>query len=381
MEDNSNISSDDGGKKLPIAGLLKIPPLAFWSVLLFYLFGFVFSALGTLRDFAMTVLLGLVLSLAMEPIVAKLNKKGIKRGVAAFGTLFLVFTVTIAAVAAIGALVVTQGLELAKDLPNIVEEAALWAESTVGAKINTSQITGPDGPLVGLEERMSEKISGEALSVSGKIGAEFAKLLALGFVAFYLSADGPKIRRSLCRLFRPDRQTHVLKLFELAIAKTGGYLLSRVILAALSMMVHAVGFTLIGVPYPLPMAIWMGVISQLIPVVGTYLAASAPIVLALADQPSIAIMTIIFIVVYQQIENLVAAPRIVGSTVQIHPLLGFVSVIVGAIFAGAAGALIAVPLVATAHAFISSIWRGNDIHADHEDHLLLAGSQESKPAD
>jgi predicted PurR-regulated permease PerM len=82
------------------------------------------------------------------------------------------------------------------------------------------------------------------------------------------------------------------------------------------------------------------------PVIGTYIAASLPLIVALIAQPKAFLPLLIFILVYQQIENYIFAPRITARTMELHPAVAFAAVIAGASVAGVAGALLALPLAA-----------------------------------
>ena len=102
---------------------------------------------------------------------------------------------------------------------------------------------------------------------------------------FYLVADGPRFRRLICSFLRPDRQREVLANWEIAIQKTGGYLYSRLLLGIIQAVFHYIAFVIIGVPYPLALALFVGVVSQFVPVVGTYIANGFPALIALAIDP------------------------------------------------------------------------------------------------
>ena len=102
---------------------------------------------------------------------------------------------------------------------------------------------------------------------------------------YYLVADGPRLRRTVCSRLPPARQERVLHAWELAITKTGGYLYSRALLALLSAFFHWIVFQAIGTPAPVALALWVGLVSQFLPVVGTYLAGILP---ALLDLPRFA---------------------------------------------------------------------------------------------
>ena len=102
----------------------------------------------------------------------------------------------------------------------------------------------------------------------------------------------------------------------------------------------------------------MGLISQFIPTVGTYLAVALPALIAiLSDQPLDAVWVIIFATVYQQVENYWFSPRISSKTMDIHPAVAFGSVIAGAALFGPIGALIGIPVAAAILAFAQAYTR------------------------
>jgi predicted PurR-regulated permease PerM len=167
-------------------------------------------------------------------------------------------------------------------------------------------------------------------------------------------ADGPRLRRSICSRLEPDRQRRVLDTWDLAITKTGGYLYSRALLASLSAFFHWIAFQAIGIPAPVAMALWVGLVSQFLPVIGTYLAGVLPILLAFLDSPLKALISIGFIVVYQQVENYLFAPRVTARTMEIHPAFAFGGAIAGGALLGPIGAILALPAAAMAQALASS---------------------------
>ena len=139
----------------------------------------------------------------------------------------------------------------------------------------------------------------------------------------------PKMRRVICSRLRPDRQRRVLSGWELAIDKTGGYLYSRALLAGLSAFFHWILFQAIGIQAPVAMALWVGLISQFLPVVGTYIAGALPVLVQFVDSPPKALVILIFVIVYQQVENYFLLPRITARTMDLHPAIAFGSAIAG----------------------------------------------------
>jgi predicted PurR-regulated permease PerM len=110
----------------------------------------------------------------------------------------------------------------------------------------------------------------------------------------------------------------------------------------------------LGVPFALPLAIWQGFVSQFIPVVGTYIAAAVPLLVALLEDPWAALFFTIFVLVYQQIENYVLAPRITARTMQLHPAVAFAAALAGGSINGLLGAFIALPAAAVIQATVST---------------------------
>ena len=162
-------------------------------------------------------------------------------------------------------------------------------------------------------------------------------LLTVGLFTFYLVAEGPKLRRNVCSLLSEERQRQVLFVWDLAVSKTGGYIYSRLILAVVSFLVHWLVFWLVGAPFPVPMAMWVGLVSQFVPVIGTYIAGALPVLIGLLDKPSTGLAILIAIVVYQQVENYLLQPKVTAHTMEIHVTVAFGSVIAGGLLLGGGG--------------------------------------------
>jgi predicted PurR-regulated permease PerM len=153
----------------------------------------------------------------------------------------------------------------------------------------------------------------------------------------------------------------VLRAWDVAVEQTGGYVYSRALLAAVSATATWAFLWLIGVPNPLALAIWVGLVSQFVPTVGAYLAGALPALVALLSSPLDAVWVVAFIAAYQQVENYLLAPRITARTMSLHPAVAFGSVIAGAALLGGVGALLALPVSATLQAFGSTYIRRHEV--------------------
>jgi predicted PurR-regulated permease PerM len=205
-------------------------------------------------------------------------------------------------------------------------------------------------------------IGRQALGLGTTLIGTVVSGLAVLLVTFYLVADGPRLRWQLSRRLEPARQKEFLRVWELAIAKTGGYVYSRVLLAVVSAAVHVVAFQFAGLPYAIALGVWVGIVSSVIPVVGLYIAGVLPVVVALANPESASVLVVLVVItVYQQIENYLIQPRITAYSLSLHPAVAFLSVLVGAALLGPVGALLALPAAAIVAALITSYAEEHDV--------------------
>ncbi|CAM5267570.1 hypothetical protein SVIOM342S_08004 [Streptomyces violaceorubidus] len=87
------------------------------------------------------------------------------------------------------------------------------------------------------------------LDVSAQVLGGLFQLLTIVLFSFYFAADGPRLRRGLCSVLPPARQAEVLRAWEIAVDKTGGYLYSRGLMALISGIAHYILLEILAVPY------------------------------------------------------------------------------------------------------------------------------------
>jgi predicted PurR-regulated permease PerM len=309
--------------------------------------------LSRVTGLILALLLAVFVSFALEPAVQYLAGRGWKRG-AATGVVFVVSAViVIAFIAVMVPAIIDQGTAIAADLPDYVNEVTHFLDDWLEVDLSQTMFEGgsPDfGKL--LSDYGSDVASGVLGFGSALLGAVITGLTVALF-AFYLVAEGPKFRRVVLRVFTPDRQREMTRIWEIAVEKTGGYD-SRLLLAAASAGFTWIALRIIDIPNALALAIWVGVISQFVPAVGAYIAAVLPVLAAFFESPVKAVWVLVVLVAYQQLENYLLAPRITARTMSLHPAVAFGSAIAGIGVLGALGAIIALPTAAIIQAVISS---------------------------
>lgn len=198
----------------------------------------------------------------------------------------------------------------------------------------------------------------------------------MSLFSYYFAVDGPRLRRWLCTFLPPHRQRELLRLADIAVDRTAAYFYYRMALAILSTVFHTAVFTAIGLDSSLALGIWVGVVSQFVPTVGTYIAGALPVLVALTDGWRAAVIVVVVIVVYQQVENYVVSPRLSLRTMNIHPAVGFGAVIAGTAILGPIGAVLALPITAIIQSFAGSYVHRHELieEADELDEHARAGT-------
>jgi predicted PurR-regulated permease PerM len=326
-----------------------LPRAALSLAVVFLAVGLVWGVIAQLKDLFIIVLSALFVGFAIEPGVNWLAKRGWKRGLGTAAIYLAAILIFSGLIASLGGLVVDQVAALAKSLPSTVSSLSAFMHDKFNVNL-TDQLQKLQDNL----GSVGTTVASNALGIGATIIGSVFDLLTVALFAFYFAAQGPQFRRAVCSVLPPARQIMVLQVWELAISKTAGFLYSRVLLAAASATAHAVVFAIAGIPYAITLGLFVGVVGQFIPTVGTYIGAALPALIALSSSPGKALVVIAFAVLYQQVENYVLTPPLASRTMQLHPAVAFGSVIVGVTLIGPVGALLALPLTATVQAFVSS---------------------------
>jgi predicted PurR-regulated permease PerM len=296
------------------------------------------------------------IAIALEPPVDFLARRGLKRG-AATGVVFLAtFLLTAGFIIALAPLLVDQMTELVNAIPGYVDSLIDWVNTTFGLNIpfNLEALTDQADETLKWLQGNASGIIGGVLGVGAAIGSFFIFVTTVALFSFYMLAELPKLQRTVLQTMDEERQRRAIHIWEVAVEKMGGYIYSRLILAFIGGTIAAVFLTLLEVPYALPLGIWIGVLSQFIPVIGTYLALILPAIVALSSGGwTTTLWVVLFFVGYQQLENLLISPRITKHTMSIHPAISIAAIIVGGILLGPIGIILALPVTGIIQALVS----------------------------
>ena len=123
----------------------------------------------------------------------------------------------------------------------------------------------------------------------------------------------------------------------------GGYFRGQIILGLAVGTASLVGLLVLRVPNALPLAVIAGLL-EFVPFVGPIGAAIPAVLMGLTVSPLVALLVGLLYVVIQQVEGNYLVPRIMSSSVSLHPLIVLIAIFAGFQLNGVVGALLAVPL-------------------------------------
>jgi predicted PurR-regulated permease PerM len=305
-----------------------------------------------LRSLIVMLLVSVFLAFAMEPAANYLARRGWRRGLATATVFAFLIGVVVVLVTAFGSLFVDQVSQLIDAIPGYARQLADFLNDRLGTDLQGSELASQLQSSEGIRSFVTG-VAAAAVGLSTTLVGLVLQCFTVGLFTFYLVADGPRLRRTICSVLPPDRQELAMRIWELATESTGGYVYSRALLASVSATATTLFLALVQVPYPLALGIWVGLVSQFVPSIGTYLAGALPVLIALFHDPVDAVWVLVFITLYQQFENLVLSPRITARTMSLHPAVAFGAVIAGGAVLGPIGALLALPAAASIQALIS----------------------------
>jgi predicted PurR-regulated permease PerM len=240
----------------------------------------------------------------------------------------------------LGALVfpplVEQAGRMAERVPELADRAQQWIQRTLpisDARILdqiVSQVAGLGSSLVSLPLEISSSI---------------LDIFLVAFISVYALIAAPHTHQTILSLVPVEREEKVNHTLRSLVHTMGGYIRAVSITGGIIGTLSYVGLLLIGVNFPLALAIVSGV-SEFIPFIGPFVSGGLMVIVAFLQSPTKALITLVFVIGLQQLEGNLIAPNVMHPQTCISPLTAVFALFAGASVGGVLGALIAVPLAA-----------------------------------
>jgi predicted PurR-regulated permease PerM len=315
------------------------PPVTYWmrvtaGVLLVIAAARILLAVG---DVLVLILISLILALGFQPAVEWQERRGLSRGWAVTLGLLVGLIVLGLFLWLVLPDVIRQLAELVRTAPRYIERAI--SESSLLADLN--QRFDLDSKVQDLGGELPET----ALGLVGSFAALVFNSLTVLVLTVYFTIKLPEMRGGVARLLGRQDRTEFHGLYDESVRRVGGYVLGNLVISVIAGVTSFVALLIIGVPFAAALAFFVALV-DLIPTFGAIIgAAAAGTVAAFVGLPQF-IATVAFFIVYQQIENYVIQPRVMGRTVEMSAGVVILAVLIGGALLGVVGALLAIPTAA-----------------------------------
>jgi predicted PurR-regulated permease PerM len=297
------------------------------------------------------IALAFFIAVGLEPIVAFLVRRGMRRG----------FGVLIVSLAAVGVFVGFLALAI-PPLVNEVNDLVKLAPHYLDTLNKRSSFLGHLNMKFHIVSHVQKALSGGGVSTvtSGVVGAGTIVVGAITAVVIvvaltiYFLADLPRVTALFYRLVPFSRRARAGLLIDEAFARVGGYVLGNIITSVIAGVGTLIWLLIWGVPYPLLLSVFVAFM-DLIPIVGSTIAGIIVALVALTVSLPVALATAGFYVVYRQAEDYLITPRIMRRTVDVSGLVTIIAVLIGGTLFGIIGALVAIPIAAAVKLILEQV--------------------------
>jgi predicted PurR-regulated permease PerM len=336
--------------ELPVRTILRIVGVVVLAAIALYLVYLLRKPIGW-------VLTATFIAVALSGPVNRLNRH-MRRGFAIAIVYLGLIAVPIGLTALVVPPLVTQGTNLAQDLPSYSRDVQDFVNKNKKLREldDKYDITGE---LNKQAATLPGKV-GDAAKVLGDIGLGLVNslfaLVNILILSIFIVSRGREWTDAALGL-RPEAERQRLRrVLDHTSAAVGGYMQGALTIALIAGIQAFVVMEILGVPFAAPLAVLAG-LASLIPLVG---ATAAAIVIGLVtlfnDFPTDTIIWTIWAIVYQQLENNIVQPQIQKRTVQVQPFIVLVAVLFGSTLLGILGAIVAIPLAASIQIIVREWW-------------------------
>jgi predicted PurR-regulated permease PerM len=302
------------------------------------------SAVASIGGVLLTIFVAAFNVAVLLPVVNAMERRlGWRRGLCS-AVLILAIVVVIGAVLLVVAQAIGDAVRgLSHDLPRIVDQAR---HSDVGNFVN-----GGSNPLDTLRAHARDitngvgKVSGGVVHVGVSAFGTVVLFFSVIFLTLFGLIDEPRLRDWTAGLMYRDTRERYLRVMDRIVHTTSRYMLGNLAISVICGTVYGLVAVILDVPHPLALAVIAGIL-DLVPSVGATIAGVIIALVSLSVSLEAMVVFVIVIVVYQQIENYILQPTIIGKAAQVTGFTVLVSVLAfGALF-GFIGAIIGVPIAA-----------------------------------
>jgi len=249
---------------------------------------------------------------------------------------------------------VTQLSQLGAKLPEYIAQAPDWAEALqkelarFNIYVDLTSIYRPE-EMTRRAESIGTAIIQNALVIVTQVASGVASALIVIILSFYMMLDGKRVAKQALALV-PAEYHDELSVAGESIERTfGGFIRGQLLMALLYASFVILAMTIAGLRFAVAIGSLAGLV-MFIPVIGAPIAMVMPAIIALFQNPSLALWMLVIMTVYQQIILHILMPKIMSEVVGMPPLLILAAIMIGVKLIGLWGFIFGIPVAGALYA-------------------------------
>ncbi|GAA3948079.1 AI-2E family transporter [Actinomadura viridis] len=298
------------------------------------------------------IVVAMFLAVGLNPAVERLKRVGLSRGWAVAVVFLGVLLFFAGFVASLVPPLTEQITALTRNVPQYIQQLqsnpkiADWDRRYQLLQQAQNKINDPS---------FQEALAKRAYDV-GKVALSGTfQTLTILILTLYFLGSLPQIKTFFYQLAPRSRRARVALLGDEILNRIGGYVAGQFTIAFICGLTTYIFLEILGVPYALALALIVAV-TDLIPLIGATIGAVIVTFVAFLTGVPEGIASLVFYVIYQQVENYLVYPRVMKRTVDVQPAVTVVAALVGGALLGVIGALLAIPTAAAISLVIREVF-------------------------
>jgi predicted PurR-regulated permease PerM len=325
------------------------------------------------------ILIAVLFTLALNPLVDWFLRRGVGRRGWAVG---IVYVLVFIAAGLVGYVfippLVDQVHHFVDKVPDYIDDLTkgrgrlgfLETKYHIVEKVKKALSEGGASKLFGF--------SGTALSITKSVVTIVVAIVTITFVTFFMLLEGPSWVDRFFSILPEKSRPRWQKVGHDIYRTVGGYVLGNLVISVIAGGGAAIVLYIMGVPLPFALGLLVGLF-DLIPLAGATIALLVVGTISFLHSITAGIVVVIFLIIYQQLENHILQPVIYGKTVKLSPLAVLIAVLIGAALAGIVGALAAIPVAGAIQVVLRDLMRARTERKDAERVAVATLSGEASP--
>lgn len=287
--------------------------------------------LWQIRTLIVLLFISFVLMEALNPAVTRLEKYKIPRPVGILILYIIILSVISFVVAGIIPILTEQTAGLIQTLPQALKNIKIF---------------GSDAIDLSSQFKILENIPGGIAKVAISVVSNVISSFIILFLTFYLLLEKKNFSKYGYDFFGEIGKEKMLNIIGQLELRLGSWVNAEILLMTIIGALSYIGYTILGLRYAVPLAIFAGLL-EAVPSIGPTVATALAALVGFTISPLTGVLAIIVGTLIQQLENNIIVPRIMKKTVGFNPLVTILLIASGAKLGGVIGAILALPIFLT----------------------------------